>query len=322
VAIGKPFHNKKLYAWIQSIREKTGGQMIPPNLALKQGLKSLKAGRFLGIVGDQGRPESNYAFAFFGRRAFTSTAPALLAYKTNSPILVATTVRKKGRYYIRYSDPIFPNLQAPLEKEVPRLMDHCLALFQASVQKNPDQWLWLHNRYKQQTLQTLYRDYRFDCIGLVLPEEPEKIERLLEPLKILKQIYDKAFLILFMPEKYRHLNPIEVEELIPYATLKKPLKKEYRCKLVFNFTENESLSKHFLKLSALKVLTLPELKNIALRHYPKQAFCLENPAEIFLKALCRPDQEPKMSPPGPKSFFPTAAAGAKSRPPAPALKSN
>ncbi|MFA5250299.1 MAG: hypothetical protein WC371_02680, partial [Parachlamydiales bacterium] len=48
VAIGKPFHNKKLYAWIQSIREKTGGQMIPPNLALKQGLKSLKAGRFLG----------------------------------------------------------------------------------------------------------------------------------------------------------------------------------------------------------------------------------------------------------------------------------
>ena len=119
IAIGKSIKNKRLYRWIVSIREKNGGKIIAPRNAVKEGLRVLRKGVFMGIVGDQGMPDSGYSFPFLGRRAWTTTAPALLAYKTHCPIIVATTRRVKGGYRIRYSDPIWPNLEESLWKKKP-----------------------------------------------------------------------------------------------------------------------------------------------------------------------------------------------------------
>ncbi len=64
-----------------------------PKNAIRLGLKALKEGKFLGIVGDQAYPDSSYHFPLFGTRAWTATTPALLAYKSNSPLVVGTTLR-------------------------------------------------------------------------------------------------------------------------------------------------------------------------------------------------------------------------------------
>ena len=76
IAIGRPIKNKPLYDWIVSIREKFGGKIVPPKMALKEGLRALRKGKFFGILGDQGMPESDYAFDFFGTRAWTTPAPS------------------------------------------------------------------------------------------------------------------------------------------------------------------------------------------------------------------------------------------------------
>jgi Kdo2-lipid IVA lauroyltransferase/acyltransferase len=110
-AIGRPTKNHYLYDWIQSIRQKFGGTMLPRKDAIRGGLKALREGKFLGIVGDQALPESGYSSLFLGRLAWTSPLPALLAYKTNSPLFVATTRYEKGKYRIRYSEPLYPNPQ-------------------------------------------------------------------------------------------------------------------------------------------------------------------------------------------------------------------
>ena len=98
IAIGKSIKNKKLYNWIVSIREKNGGKIIAPRNAVREGLRALRKGAFIGIVGDQGMPDSGYSFPFLGRRAWSSTAPALLSYKTNCPIIFAATRRVRGGY--------------------------------------------------------------------------------------------------------------------------------------------------------------------------------------------------------------------------------
>ena len=122
VAIGRPIKNRYLYGWVQKMRQKFGGIIITPKNALKEGIKALQQGKFLGIVGDQGMPESSFSSSFLGRKAWTSTAPALLAYKSGCPLIVATTVRQNGHYTISYSDPIFPNKEHGAKEEVPRLM--------------------------------------------------------------------------------------------------------------------------------------------------------------------------------------------------------
>ena len=285
IAIGKPIKNKRLYKWIVSIREKTGGRIIIPQNAVREGLRSLRNGQFMGIVGDQGMPDSNYSFPFFGRRAWNSTAPALLAYKTNSPIIVATTLRKKGKYYITYSDPIWPEVEKPLEKEVVRIMDQALSILQRSIKEKLGQWLWQHNRWKQQTPRVLKKQFRYDSICIILPEEKDQFDTVIKHLHTLKLIYFRDFIFLYLPEKYKNVKTIEVDEIKTYKNIKEALVEDYRFKLIFNFTSCKKIHRHYKKLSTFEVLSNYDLKKIAEKSYPEETF--KNLSEILISALCR-----------------------------------
>lgn len=149
VAIGRPLKNRVLYQWILSIRQKFGGKIISPQNAIREGIRALKKGIFLGIVGDQGMPGSGYSSLFLGRKAWTSPMPALLSYRTGSPIIVPTMKREKGRYKIRFSPPIWPNLDASSKQETERLMGQALGFLEESIKETPGQWLWQHNRWKE-----------------------------------------------------------------------------------------------------------------------------------------------------------------------------
>ena len=285
VAIGKPTKNKILYKWIVSIREKTGGKIIPPKSALKEGLKSLKKGMFLGIVGDQGMPDSKYSYPFFGRKAWNSTAPALLAYKTNSPIIVATVLRKNHKYHIDYSNPIWPNITNSLENEIKRLMDKSLFLLQESIKKHPDQWLWQHNRWKQQLPGKIKKRFRHDCLQIIMPDTLEKFNHATNYLPILRKLYFNDFIILSLPQKYMdNFSLIQAEEINPYKKIQDVLIKDYRPKIIFNFSTNKKINKHFKKLSAFEVLTEKQLYKIARKQFPDKTF--ETSADLLMVSLC------------------------------------
>lgn len=286
IAIGKPIKNKRLYNWIISIREKNGGTIITPRNAVREGLRALRKGVFLGIVGDQGMPDSGYSFPFLGRRAWTSTAPALLAYKTQSPIIFAATRRVAGGYRIHYSDPIWPDLSQSADKEVVRMMNQILTLLQESIRTSPGEWLWQHNRWKQQTPQILYKRFRQDCVCIILPEEEAAFKRVSEHLPTLKQIYPLDFLFLLIPERHRSTQLIEADEVIYYKNPKETLLWDYRFKLIFNFTDYAPVAKHYEKLSAFEVLDLKSLQSLAAPHLKKEME--DDLSEIFKRALCRP----------------------------------
>jgi len=282
IAIGKSIKNKRLYNWVISIREKNGGKIIAPRNAVKEGTRALRKGVFLGIVGDQGMPDSGYSFPFLGRRAWTSTAPALLAYRTNSPIIFAATRRVRGGYRIRYSDPIWPNLAQPLDQEVIRMMDQALTLLQESIKRSPGEWLWQHNRWKQQTTHNLYKRFRQDCICIILPEAGFPL--LLSHLPTLKLIYPLAFLFLLVPHQYRHIPLIEADETLYYRTLDQTLLNDLRFKLIFNFTDYKPIHTHYKRLSAFEVLNLATLKELAAQHLQPH----HDLSDILKRALCRP----------------------------------
>lgn len=285
IAIGKPTKNKQLYKWIVSIREKFGGKIIIPRNAVREGLRNLKKGIFMGIVGDQGMPDSGYSFPFLGRRAWNSPAPALLAYKTNSPIIVAMTRRVFGGYRIKYSDPIWPNLENSLEVEYPRLMNKALTILQNSIKESPGEWLWQHNRWKQQTPKVLYKQFRKDSICIIMPEEQSEFLKIYPHLIDLKRIYPKDFLFLFVPKKYQSYEFIESDEIIYYEKIEELFIKDFRFKLVFNFTANKKLSKHYLNLAAFDVLSVQKLKKIASPSLKEED--KNNLSFIFKEALCR-----------------------------------
>jgi KDO2-lipid IV(A) lauroyltransferase len=249
VAIGRPTKNKHLYNWVQGIRQKFGGTIVAPKNALKEGLRALKKGAFLGIVGDQGMPDSGYHCPFLGREAWTSPAPAMLSYKTNTPLIVATTTRKNGRYTIHYEKALYPDPNAPMEQEIDRLMRAALALYENSIRKHPHEWLWIHNRWKQQPVGALKRRYREDSIALFLPET----ETHLADLPLLRELYPTEHITLFAPKTLAEKITLDAE-IRPYTNPKELLLDDYRFKLIFDLTCNAKIKSHYKKRSAQTIV--------------------------------------------------------------------
>jgi Kdo2-lipid IVA lauroyltransferase/acyltransferase len=262
IAIGQPVANKFLYNWILRIREKFGGKIIEPKQSVKEGLKALKKGVFLGIVGDQGLPDGGYLSSFLGRPAYTSPLPALLSHRSGSPIIFASTTRKEGKYIIRYSPAIWPSSEKTMDEDIPILMDQALNLLETSIRWNPGQWLWQHNKWKQQGPGRLKKSYRQDTIAVFLPLDETLSKGLIEELKVLREIYPTEFISFFLPKEVELPEKLATET-IHYTKPSHLKRKDYRFKLVFNLTSNSSLNKHYLGLSAFKVLTLDTIAKIS-----------------------------------------------------------
>jgi KDO2-lipid IV(A) lauroyltransferase len=246
------------------MRQKFRGKIVEPKQSVKEGLRALKKGTFLGIVGDQSLPDSGFSSPFLGRPAFTSPLPALLAHRSGCPILVATTIRKDGRYFIHYSDPIWPDKSKLMEEEIPRLMNASLHLVEEAIKENPGLWLWQHNKWKQQGPGRIKKQYRHDTMAVFLPLDTEKVQKLVKELTVLREIYPTEFISFFIPEGVILPDNLSSENTF-YKNPFELKTKDYRFKLIFNFTSDKSLSDHFLNLAAFTALTPEKIAHLSKR---------------------------------------------------------
>lgn len=208
-------------------------------------------------------PDSGYSSPFFGRMAWTSPIAAILSHRTGSPIMVATTKRKDGRYWIHYSDPIWPNPALPLDQEMDRLMKEALAKLEASIRESPGEWLWSHNRWKQQTPEKLKKAFRHESILIILPQEKKECEALLPHLSTFRSLYPYEFITLYAPLGTIEQIPISEAKILFYAKEADLLKGDERFKLVFNFTTFTTIKPHFKRRSAFNVVSLKDLQRLS-----------------------------------------------------------
>jgi len=273
VAIGRPIKNTFLYNWVQSIRQKYGGMIIPPKRAAWEGLRALKKKKFLGIVGDQGMPSSGFESLFLGRRAYTSTIPALLAYKAKAALITALVWRVPTGYKIRYTTPDFADVTQPIESETRRMMENQLRHVEESIIERPGEWLWQHNRWKQESPHAVYYRFRHETILIVADEKTSTKE-----LLVFRKIYPNAFLTYLVPKAREEEVAAIADEVISY-TGKPPFVSDYRFKIVFDLSNTVAMNK-FKKLSAFDVLRKKDLKKLCERQYSSDE-------ELIIKTLCR-----------------------------------
>lgn len=250
IAIGRPIKNPYIYRYVLSMRQMHGGKIVMPKQAIREGLQALKEGKFLGIVGDQAYPSSGYSFPLFGTRAFTAATPALLAYKANCPIVVGDCKRVGHRYIISGSCPIYPNLVRSLKEELPRMMDDAMKILEQNILQAPEQWMWIHERYKQQTINHVKREYRYSFILVIFPRDSSPY---LSAFSVLKKIYPECFLTALVFEN--SLQQQEGWSFISYSEQKACYLKDYRYQFVIDFTHTSRLQRHFRKLGAFKTLS-------------------------------------------------------------------
>ena len=71
----------------------------------------------------------------------------------------------------------------------------------------------------------------------------------------------------------------EADDVIYYKTLKETLLKDYRFKLIFNFTNYRPIHRHYEKLSAFDVIDLKGLRELASGY--------DDLSDVLKRALCR-----------------------------------
>lgn len=137
-------------ALVKDLRESGGYQTVDRQggAALRKLIVALTKGEVVGILPDQNADD--LFVPFFGAPAGVADGAAQLALRTGAAIVPAFCLRNPDdTYRIVVRPPIFPDREAPdRTAEVRRLTERFTQEFEAIIRTAPEQYLWLHNRWK------------------------------------------------------------------------------------------------------------------------------------------------------------------------------
>ncbi len=155
-AVVRPLDFKPLDLHLTRIRTSSGIRLIPKNRAMRRIFEALRRGELVGILLDQSAILREGVFIdFFGHRACTDKGMAALALKTGAAVVPMFCLRvADGRHRIV----IRPEVEMQHTGDRTRDMEDNTALFTNAIEEmirsRPDQWLWLHRRWKQKPYYT------------------------------------------------------------------------------------------------------------------------------------------------------------------------
>lgn len=133
-----------IQARVSSLRELTGIAVLSRGDSARPILKKLKQKEIVGILPDQNSDESYVPF--FGKPCGTVLGPAVLHIRTGSVLLPAYCLRTgPGTYRVVLRPPI--DIENSV-KDPEALMAEVNAALEAVIREYPEQWLWMHDRWK------------------------------------------------------------------------------------------------------------------------------------------------------------------------------
>ena len=142
----RPLNNIFLNPFMEYLRKKyiCQNQIKKGINGVREAIKFIKKNHCIALMIDQ-RVSEGEKINFFGKEALTTTLPAQLAYKFNLNIIpVFIKRRESGNFKIQFQKGINPKNfknKIALTEELNRVLEKMIV-------KNPDQWIWTHNRWK------------------------------------------------------------------------------------------------------------------------------------------------------------------------------
>jgi Kdo2-lipid IVA lauroyltransferase/acyltransferase len=155
VVIYRTLDNALLEHLVLRVRSATGNTLIPKEHAMRTMIRSLKRNEIVGILIDQNVAWYEGVFVdFFGRPACTTNGLALLTLHTGAPVLPVCLVRlPDGRYRLVIGPELEITRTGDWDADVLVNTQRFTKVIEETVRQYPDQWFWVHQRWKTQTCQ-------------------------------------------------------------------------------------------------------------------------------------------------------------------------
>ena len=141
----RPIDNPRIDALVEERRMLSGNHLIPKKEAARGILRALAAGDAVGILIDQNTTLEQGVFVdFFGVKACAGSAFVKLAHHSGAAVVPGYALwSEKDRRYVLHFEP-----EVEITGDVTADTQRVHARLEAAIRKHPDQWLWVHRRWK------------------------------------------------------------------------------------------------------------------------------------------------------------------------------
>jgi KDO2-lipid IV(A) lauroyltransferase len=150
--VARPLDNPYLDEFLRRFRERTGQRLLAKKGDFDQMQHILSRGGVIATLGDQDAGQRGLFVDFFGRPASTHKAIALLCLQFQAPILVSLphNTGKPMHYSAGIEEVILPEDYADNPDAVRAITERFTSTLEAKVRAHPEQYFWLHRRWKHQ----------------------------------------------------------------------------------------------------------------------------------------------------------------------------
>jgi KDO2-lipid IV(A) lauroyltransferase len=147
----RPMDNEFLDRWLQRYRTMHGNKTVAKDDFVRGLLAAMKAGETVGILMDTNMtPPQGIFVDFFGIPACTASGLARIALRTDAAVVPGFTIWDPARqkYRLRF-DPARALIRTgDLEADIAANTQIFTKVIEDYVRRYPEQWLWVHRRWK------------------------------------------------------------------------------------------------------------------------------------------------------------------------------
>jgi Kdo2-lipid IVA lauroyltransferase/acyltransferase len=143
--------NRRLDAHVNAIRCMYGNRVLHKDEFARGLLTAMHGGETVGILMDTNmRPPQGVFVEFFGRLACTASGLARVALKTGAAVLPGFMVWEpaEGKYVLHFGPELVFRRTGDAEADALAATQQCARATEEWIRRYPDQWLWIHRRWK------------------------------------------------------------------------------------------------------------------------------------------------------------------------------
>ena len=143
--------NRRLDDFVNNIRCMHGNRVLHKDDFARGLLTAMREAETVGILMDTNMtPPQGVFVEFFGRQACTASGLARVALKTGAAVLPGFMVWEpaEGKYVLHFGPELEFTQSGDTEADILAATQQCAAATEAWIRRYPDQWLWIHRRWK------------------------------------------------------------------------------------------------------------------------------------------------------------------------------
>ncbi len=160
-SVARSFDNPFLDRFVKQFRESTGQHILPKRGSSPQVDQVLSSGGTLMILGDQSAGPKGCWIEFFGRLASCHKSVALFTLTQNAPMVFGYS-RRVGDRPMQFEIGVLGVYDPETDgaRDVEELSQWYSCLLEDAIQLAPEQYWWLHRRWKEPPARVLKRQRR------------------------------------------------------------------------------------------------------------------------------------------------------------------